>query len=266
MPYTCREICGQIDEYAPPRFALERDPIGLHLGGYEQKVSRLFMALELTPEVAREAMDFRPEMIVIHHTPFFQPLKQLREDEGHDRIVLALIRERIALYTAHTNLDCVKGGVNDILAECLGLTGVGILKALNQNVTDAGLGRVGTLKEETTLADFAATVKKALNAGDVRYCGKKDQRVYKVAVCGGAGAFLMTEAISCGADTFVTADVKHHEGVEAVESGLGLIDGGHFATENPVISVLAGWLKEKMPELTIGVSAICGDPFSGTAI
>ena len=71
----------------------------------------------------------------------------------------------------------------------------------------------------------------------------------------------MTEAKARGADAFVTSDVKHHEGVQAAEMGLGLVDGGHFATENPAIPVLASYVKEKMNELTIAVSAINADPF-----
>ena len=261
MAYTCREICNQIDEYAPARLALEGDPIGLHTGSYDQKVSRLFMALELTPDVAREAADFNPQMIIVHHTPLFKPLKQLRDEGGHNQIILELIRRQISLYTAHTNLDCVRGGVNDVLAERLGLTEITILQARSQSDPDAGLGRVGVLSEPATLAEYAEFVKKALGARKVRYCGSKDRQVNKVAVCGGAGAFLMNEAASCGADAYITADVEHHEGIQAMELGLALIDGGHFATENPVISVLAAWLGDRMPELTIGVSKISGDPF-----
>lgn len=262
MTYTCREVCRQIDEFAPPRYALEGDPIGLHLGSYDQSVGRLFMALELTPEVLGEALDFGPDMIFVHHTPFFQPFKQLRDEGGHDRIVVEMIRGRIALYTAHTNLDCVKGGVNDALAARLGIGDPEILQPLNQNVTEAGLGRIGTLKAPTTLADFARLADRELGGG-VRYSGKADQRVYKVAVCGGAGGFLMMEAFSQGADTFVTSDVKHHEGVQALELGVGLIDGGHFATENPAIPILAAWIREKLPGLTVCVSEVSGNPFRG---
>ncbi|MCL1805659.1 MAG: Nif3-like dinuclear metal center hexameric protein [Clostridiales bacterium] len=262
MPYTCRDVCGFIDEYAPPEFALEGDPIGLHLGSFGQEVGRLFLALELTPVTMREAMDFRPDMILVHHTPFFQPLMRLLEDQGHDRIVLELIRRGIALFAAHTNLDCVKGGVSDALAERLGLGDTAILQVLSKDVTEAGIGRVGCLDEPVRLEDFAARVKQALGAASVRYCGERGSKVRKVAVCGGAGAYLMTEALSLGADTYVTADVKHHEGAEAVEMGLNLIDGGHFATEAPVMPVLADWLRGKMPELAIGVSTVSGDPFS----
>ena len=264
MPYTCRDVCNQIDEFAPPRFALEGDPIGLHLGSYSQKADRLFLALELTREVMKEVVHFKPDMVFVHHTPFFTPLKQLLDDDGHDKIILELIRNQIALYTAHTNLDCVKGGVNDVLAERLGLVDGAILKLLNQHVAEAGLGRIGFLREKVTLGEFARFVDEELSAGGIRYTGREDQKVHKVAVCGGAGAFLMVEAKAQGADTFVSSDVKHHESMQAIELGLGLIDAGHFATEAPVIPVLADYLKEKMPGLTIAVSKTDCNPFSVT--
>ncbi|MEL7624445.1 MAG: Nif3-like dinuclear metal center hexameric protein [Clostridiales bacterium] len=261
MSYTCGEVCQRIDEYAPPHLALEGDPIGLHLGSYDQKVSRLFMALELTPQAAREAFAFQPDMVFVHHTPFFKPFKQLREDYGHDRIVLELIRRGIALYTAHTNLDCVKNGVNDVLAELLGIENTKILQPLNQNINYAGLGRIGALKQPMTLVEFAAFTAQKLGTSQVRYCGEREKQISTVACCGGAGAFLMTEAKAKGADVYVTSDISHHEGVHAIELGLGLVDGGHFATENPVISVVAAYLKEQMPDLTVAVSSVSGNPF-----
>ena len=262
MPYTCRDICAQVDVFAPPRYALEGDPIGLHLGSPGQEVRRLFLALELTPEVAREAMDSRPDMIIVHHTPFFKPFKQMLDDEGHDRIVLELIRGKIALFTAHTNLDCVRGGVNDALARRLGVLDAEILQPLNQYVAEAGLGRIGRLKAPMALSAFVSFAERELSAVGMRYCGERDRRIQKVAVCGGAGAFLMEEALAKGADAFVTADVKHHEGVQALELGLALIDGGHFATENPVIAVLAAHLKESLPDLAITISTLHADPFT----
>ena len=259
--YTCRDVCGHIETYAPPGYALEGDPIGLHLGSYDREVQRLFLALELTPTVIGEALDFRPDMIFVHHTPFFSPLKELGEEDGHNRIILALIRREIALYTAHTNLDCVRGGVNDVLAELLGIGDAEILQPLNQNTSEAGLGRIGMLREPMSLASFSRTVAATLGNEGVRYCGSGDRELRRVACCGGAGAFLMAEAKARGADAYVTSDIKHHDGIRAEEIGLALVDAGHFATEAPVIPVLAARLAERMPNLVIAVSAKRADPF-----
>ena len=262
MTITCRDICRLMEDIAPPRYALEGDAIGLQLGSYEREVGRLYLTLELTPASAEEALAHKPDMIIVHHSPFFKPFKRLREDEGHDRIVLALIRSEIALYTAHTNLDTVQDGVSDVLAALLGIGDVEILKPLKQGVTEAGLGRIGALREPMRLDAFTEMVAAKLGTEDVRYCGDKARMLRRVACCGGEGAFLMADAKARGADAYVTADVKHHEGVMAEEMGLALVDGGHFATENPIVPVLASRLKENLPELTIIASTVNGNPFS----
>ncbi|MDR1192906.1 MAG: Nif3-like dinuclear metal center hexameric protein [Peptococcaceae bacterium] len=261
MSYTCGEIIRHIDGFAPPRLALEGDPIGLHLGETGQPARRLFLALELTAAVLEEILDFQADMVFVHHTPFFRPQKQLRDDWDHDRLILALIRRQTALYTAHTNLDCVRGGVNDVLAALIGIENSEILEPVNQNIREAGLGRIGALRAPLTLAAFAGEVGAKLGHPCPRYCGDGEKIVRQAACCGGSGAFLIGEAKARGADVYVTADVRHHEATQALELGLGVIDAGHFATENPVIPVLARYLAEHLPELEIKVSAINAEPF-----
>ncbi|MCL2165933.1 MAG: Nif3-like dinuclear metal center hexameric protein [Clostridiales bacterium] len=265
MSFTCREICGLIDGYAPPQYAEEGDPIGLHLGSYEQEVKRLFLTLELTPETTEEALDLEADMIFVHHTPFFTPFKQLCDEDTHNRIPLALIRRHIALYCAHTNLDSVRGGVNDVLAGLIGIQDPEILQPLHPQLGDIGFGRIGLLKEPAGLDSFARAVAGKLGLKDLRYYGDGDKRISRVACCGGAGAFLMPEAKAGGADAFVTSDVKHHEGMQAREMGLGLLDAGHFHTENPIIRVLAAYLKEKCPGLAIVVSTSEKSPYTAVS-
>ena len=286
MNCTCREICGIIDEIAPPELAQEGDPVGLHLGCGDQPVDRLFLALELTPEVLREALDFGADMILVHHTPFYRPFTHLREDEPLNRLVLELIRRRVALFCAHTNLDSVWGGVSDALARALDLMDVDVLQrdqrpagralpdtpeAPGSSLTSdspgarqaaaAGLGRVGTLPEPMALHDFAVFVSKKLGASGLRYCGDGARQVSRVACCGGAGAVLLPEAIASGADAFVTADLKHHEGVLALGLGVALVDAGHFATENLVLADIAARIRKKRPQLLVELSAADGNPF-----
>jgi dinuclear metal center YbgI/SA1388 family protein len=107
---------------------------------------------------------------------------------------------------------------------------------------EIGLGRIGRLAQTTTLADFAATVKEALQVETIRVVGNHQGSVSKVAVCGGSGASLLKEAARQGADVLVTGDVKYHEARNAASLGLALIDAGHFATER----LMAGHLAEIM--------------------
>ncbi len=261
MTIKCREIIEVLENFAPSKYALEDDPIGLQLGHPNQTVRKLFIALELNDAVLQEALDFGAQMIVVHHTPFFKPFKQLREDSFHDHVVLTMIRHHMALYTAHTNLDCVRGGVNDVLASRLGLGEIEILEPLNQNIVTVGLGRIGLLPEPMTLKAFAQAAAAQLETTNIRYCGDPETQVRKVAVCGGTGSFLMLQAIQKGAQVFVTADVKHHEALQALDMGLCLVDGGHYATERPAMTVLARHLAQLLDDVEIAEAKGHTDPF-----
>lgn len=106
----------------------------------------------------------------------------------------------------------------------------------------SGLGRVGDLLQPTSLHDFIYQVKQALPVSFVRVAGQQDAVISKVAICGGSGAGLISEAVAIGADVMVTGDVKYHEAYEAVQAGISIIDAGHFATEQPVIADIVEYL------------------------
>lgn len=105
-----------------------------------------------------------------------------------------------------------------------------------------GLGRIGRLAAPMLLAEFANQVKAALGIQSVNIVGSCDKLIKKVAVCGGAGASLIHKAAFVGADVLVTGDVKYHEGQEAVSIGMAMIDAGHFATEQPIVSYIKDYL------------------------
>jgi dinuclear metal center YbgI/SA1388 family protein len=264
VTYSCRDVCGLIDEFAPTRYTLEGDPVGLSLGGDEMDVKKLFVALELTPAVLAEAVSYGADMIFVHHTPFYYPLSCLREDDPRSGILLELIRKNIALYTAHSNLDNVRGGTSDVLAEILDITQTDVLRPVSSRVTEAGSGRVGTLRKPVILSDFAQMVAARLSSGRARFVGEGDRMLRRAACCGGSGSFLIQDAIDQGADVYVTADIKHHDAAMAAESGLALVDPGHFASENPVIRVLAAYIGKKAPGLDVMISGINTDPFKYT--
>ncbi|HCP15496.1 MAG TPA: Nif3-like dinuclear metal center hexameric protein, partial [Peptococcaceae bacterium] len=100
-----------------------------------------------------------------------------------------------------------------------------------------------------------------LETTNIRYCGDPETQVRKVAVCGGTGSFLMLQAIQKGAQVFVTADVKHHEALQALDMGLCLVDGGHYATERPAMTVLARHLAQLLDDVEIAEAKGHTDPF-----
>jgi dinuclear metal center YbgI/SA1388 family protein len=108
----------------------------------------------------------------------------------------------------------------------------------------SGLGRIGQLSPEMTLNEFTAVLKRNLAVSNVRVSGPVDRLVKNVAVCGGAGMDLVKNAISAGADVYVTGDVKYHEAMDAALAGLTIVDAGHFATERPIVEKVAAYIKE----------------------
>ncbi len=242
----CEEIYQFLDEMAPFRIQMDFDNAGLLVGSPDDPVSRVLVALDVTVDVAKEAARKKCQLILSHHPLIFHPLRSIAPEDPTGAAVLTLIRHHIAVISAHTNLDQVPGGVSEVLLERLGVPTKGVLEVAGElpDGRPYGLGCWGELAGEIAPKEFVSMTKKALKARGVRVV-LGDRPVRRVAVCGGAGGDMMGKAAAIGADAYVTADVKYHEFLEAHERGITLIDGGHFATENPMMPVLCDRLKDR---------------------
>ena len=242
---TVADILKFIESIAPPYMAESWDNVGMLCGSKSTPVTRILVALDPFEGVCREAADFGAELIVTHHPLIFQPAKAVTDETSIGRSIMFLCRHGISAINAHTNLDMAPGGVNDVLAETLGLQNIEIINPIE----NYGLLRCGTVAEQS-LDAFLTTVKANLKCQGLRYVdGGKPVR--KVAVGGGSCAGGMLDALDAGCDTFVTADVKYNQFRTAWELGLNLIDAGHFHTENPTMPVLAAKLREAFPEVQV---------------
>ena len=252
---TVADILKYIESIAPPSMAESWDNVGLLCGRKEKEVRKILVALDPFRNVIAEAIEEKADLIVTHHPLIFRDaVTALNEDTETGRCLLMLIENGIAAINAHTNLDLAPGGVNDALAQALGLKDVQIIHPMG---TDAegrpyGLLRSGMV-EEQSLESFLAVVKTNLHCDGLRYVnGGKPVR--KVAVGGGSCSDEMFEALEAGCDTFVTSDVKYNGFRTAFESGLNLIDAGHFHTENPVMPLLAGKIAAAFPDVEVKFS------------
>ena len=250
---TVREIYQYLDGLAPFSLQMDFDNAGFLVGRGDRQVKKLLVALDITQEVAEEAVELGAELIVSHHPVIFHPAKSVTDGDPDGRVLLTLIEGGVAAICAHTNLDAVTGGVNDALAQALGLTQI---EQLHQDGVDPagrpyGIGRVGTVAGAPKYApEFAAFVKEALGANGVRYVDAR-RPVRRVAVGGGACADMLREALALGCDTFVTADVKYNGFLDARALGVNLIDAGHYPTEQVVVPVLAKWLSAGFPQVEV---------------
>jgi len=244
---TVAEIMNFMETLAPSHMKMDWDNVGLLCGSRRTPVTKILIALDPFEGVCAEAEDWGAQLIVTHHPIIFQPLTSVTDETSIGRSIQRLCRSGISAVNAHTNLDCAPGGVNDILAEKLGLTDVEVIQPEGEHLLRMGL------VEEQSLESFLATVKENLGCAGIRYVdGGKPVR--KVAVGGGACASEMMDACFAGCDTFVTSDIKYNQFWDAKDLGLNLIDAGHFCTENPVTAYLAEKITAAFPEVEVKIS------------
>jgi dinuclear metal center YbgI/SA1388 family protein len=251
---TVGDILKYIETLAPRSMKMDWDNVGLLCGSKATPVTKVLVALDPFEGVCREAAQWGAQLIVTHHPVIFQAPKAITDETSVGRSILQLCAHGISAINAHTNLDCAPGGVNDVLAKKLALVNVQVVdpEGTDENGNEWGLLRMGELPEQP-LDAFLNRVKTLLGCEGLRYVdGGKPVR--KVAVGGGSCAGEMLDALRAGCDTFVTADVKYNQFWDARDLGINLIDAGHFATENPVVSVLAEKIAGAFPEIEVKIS------------
>lgn len=253
-----KEIYEFIDGIAPFDTQESFDNAGFLVGRGDREVKKILVALDITLEVVEEARRLGAGLIAAHHPVIFSPVKSVTDETLTGQVLLALTENKIAAVCAHTNLDAAHGGVNGCLARTLGISDIG---QLHQAGVDAkgrpyGIGRVGTAHQPgLTAVEYAAYVKEKLGSACVRFVdGGKP--VSRVAVGGGACGSMLEDAIAQGCDTFVTADLKYNQFLDARALGVNLLDAGHFPTENVVCAPLAARLSKAFPNLEVCCSEI----------
>ena len=233
------DVVDIMKEMAPVELAEAWDNVGLLVGNSEREVHKILIMLDFDEKGLNEALEIGADMIITHHPAIMSKLSNIT-----DNMFLQLIENKISLCSMHTNLDSAEFGVNQVLAETIGLYDIEPIDF------DGLLGRVGYV-DEYTLGEFIQTVKLALDIEHVRYVGSKRNKVKKVAVLGGSGADFIPNAKIEGCDVYVTADVKYHQAQTAYKLGINVIDAGHFETENPVIYKVARYLRGKLEDVEI---------------
>ncbi len=236
---TVGEVYAFLQNRAPFETAEAYDNAGLLVGSAEMPADRILVTLDITPAAVRAAEERDAGLIVSHHPVIFHPLRRLSADS----VPFLLASNRIAAICAHTNLDRAAGGVNDLLATALGLSGV-------QSAPD-GICRIGTLPRPMSPEDFAAYVGGRL--GTPVRMREGDTLLERVAVCGGAGGdFLIPLLQEGGAGAAVTGELKHHEWL-ALPSGVTVVEAGHYHTEICMAEGMARWLREAFPSAEVTV-------------
>lgn len=252
---TVADILMYMDSVAPTYMKYGWDNVGLLCGRQGKEVKKILVALDPFRNVIDEAIELGADLIVTHHPLIFgEEIKAVNEDTETGRCLLTLMEHGIAAINAHTNLDVAPGGVNEVLAQTLGLENITVLSPDGTDTVGRPYGLLhGGDVEPQPLEQFLATVKEKLKCDGLRYVSGGSQ-VRRVAVGGGSCGGAWPEALAHGCDTLVTADVKYNQFRSAFEAGINLIDAGHFHTENPTMPVLARKLQAAFPEIQVEIS------------
>lgn len=238
-----KDIFEELCRLAPLDLQMGFDNSGFLLGREMGEVNRVLLSLDVTPAVVDEAVELGAELIVSHHPLIFSPLKRITDEK-----LLKLAANNISVISMHTNLDIAPGGVNDVLMEALGAS-------VNAPLDEQDCGRVGLLPQPMSMLEFISLCKTVLNTKGLRFYDS-GRPVERLAVMGGSGGDSLEDAFQLGCDTYLTADIKYHQFLQAAELGINLVDGDHFCTENLVIPVLAKKLKERFKDLSFNVSKV----------
>ncbi|MEP7196884.1 MAG: Nif3-like dinuclear metal center hexameric protein [Saprospiraceae bacterium] len=247
MTTKIQEVCAFLEQIAPLNLQESYDNAGLITGHPDWDIKSVLISLDATEAVIDEAISIGANLVISHHPIVFRGLKTFNGNHYVDRAIIKVIKNDIALYAIHTNLDNVlNNGVNQKIAEKIGLINCHILspKSLESELIGAGL--FGSLQNELSLEDLLKQLKIKMNTGSIKHTVTLGNKIQTVALCGGSGSFLIPQAIAKKADVFITADLKYHEFFEANDK-IVLIDIGHYESEQFTIDLLFGLISGKFP-------------------
>ncbi len=237
--HTLQQMYSYLDRLIPVELSCEWDNDGLMVcPDKHAEVKKVLLTLDVTAKAIEYAVDEGFDTIVSHHPLIFKPLKNLSGDDPVSARVMTLVKNGISVLSFHTRLDALDGGVNDSLAELLGLEDVEMLPGDPDMI-----GRIGSLDYPCDFSEFVNKVKDELGSPFVNVIDAQLD-VSRVALCAGDGKDLLKAAFEAGADTYLTGTLSYNAMVDAAELPMNIIEAGHFHTENHVLYMLADLIEE----------------------
>ncbi len=247
-----------LEQFAPLPLQEDWDNAGLQIGLTGVEASGALLCLDVTERIVDEAVAKGCNLIVSHHPLLFRGLKQVSDADYVQRTVTKAIEKRVAVVSMHTNMDNARGGVNFKMAEKMGLECVRFFASKAGGV-DAGSGVVGDLPEPMASDDFVIFLKKRFEV-ECAMCNELLRRpIRRVAVCGGAGDFLLEEAMGAGADAFVTGEMHYHV-YFGHEQQIQICVIGHYQSEQYTSEIFKSIIKEACPGLPLFVAETDTNP------
>ena len=253
-----RNIIQHLESVAPLEYQEEYDNSGLIAGDAEKDCAGILVSLDCMQEVVLEAVEKNCNFIVSHHPLIFRPIPSITPENGVGRTLIAAIQAGIAIYAMHTNLDNILSGVNARMADKLDLVNRKILlpKSVSPSI---GSGLIGDFKQAISETQLMKDLKGLFGIPVIRHSPLTGKQVSRVALCGGAGSFLIPNALQAGADFFISADIKYHEFFNG-EGKMVIADIGHFESEQFTVGLLHDVIHEKFPNFAVLKSGVVTNP------
>ena len=287
MGTKASEIFAKLEALAPLSFQENYDNCGLQVGFETADVEKVLVCLDVTEAIIKEADELGCQLVISHHPLIFKGLKSISGSTYQERCVRKAILSDVAVYSAHTSLDNILGGVNHKIASLLGLSSLRWLdsgesaegcdekcggaadKSCGEGAEGkcggadtvaraSGSGLIGELKEPVAAAEFLRTVKTIFSVKALKHSPLPSATTIRsVALCGGAGAFLLPQAVAKGADCFISGEFHYHD---YFDPGTLLIELGHYESEQFTQDLLKESLERAFPELEIVKTSVNTNP------
>lgn len=243
------ELMERLNVLAPFDSAFEWDNVGLLVGHTKADVSSIYVTLDVTADVIAEAARAKCDLIISHHPMIFKPVNKVIADDVTGSRIIEMVASGLNYIAMHTNFDAHVMG--RIVSERIGFNEYKVLDVMEDSRIPTGIGTVSDLKEPIELSVLASHVRESLLLPFTTFFGNKDAMIKRAAIVPGSGKSEIQKAIDAGADVLITGDISHHEGIDAVEAGLNIIDAGHFGLEYIFVEYMEKYIRDSLPGIKV---------------
>lgn len=241
-----KQIINTIDEVCGLKQQEKWDNSGLQVGNLENEISGVLLALDVTKEALNTAKNKGFNLILTHHPLIFGGIDSVDTSSYKGNLIREALINGINIYSLHTALDMADLGVTNTLGKAIGVEKFKILNIVGEkDGKEYGYGGVSEI-QDIMLEKFIESIKDNFDCKQLKvFTDNRSKVIKRIAFCGGSGGDFISDAISSGADVYITGDIKYHDAQFAMQNGLSIIDAGHFYTENNVLSLLDSILSEQ---------------------
>ena len=254
-----KEVLSALEQFAPLPLQESWDNAGLQVGLTEAEVSGALLCLDVTEQVVDEAMAKGCNLIVSHHPLLFRGLKTISDLTDVQRTVRKAIQQDIAVVSMHTNMDNAEGGVNHKIAEKLGIRDMTFMSPRTVDGVTCGSGVIGTLESPVDSRAFVEKVKSAFGVVCAMTNELLERKISRVALCGGAGDFLLDDAVKAGADAFITGEMHYHQ-YFGYEQRIQICVIGHYQSEQYTTEVFRDIIAKACPDVRTEIAETNTNP------